>query len=172
MSGMLLIFVGLATALGCGGTTKSTPATAQAGRAAADAGAGGATSVGSVGDGGVSSIAGAEIGGPAIELDASTCATRPTSMCENLPARFFYQSFDDVPGFEQCSALIPLDGCRRLFFGFDSRGCAVWVAPGAGEQPGQSLDEMRQCLTDAFARARFPCFASATFGFYESCFIR
>lgn len=183
----MLALIAFAAASGCGRTmawTSSASATGGgAGSSSANGdggdsaptspsgGRGGATTVIGIG-GDPPSIAGADIGGPALALDASSCVTRPIAACDNLPAQYYRQSFDDVPGFEECSDFVSFDGCGKLFFLFDSEGCAVAVAPGpSGWRESEHLDPMRRCLTDKLARARFPCFASGAFGYYESCLI-
>jgi hypothetical protein len=178
----VLALIASAAASGCGRTMAWTSSTSAAGGGgdasngngngaptSPNGGRGGAlTPIGIGGDAG--GIAGADIGGPPLALDASSCVTRPIAACDNLPAHYYRQSFDDVPGFEQCSDFVSFDGCGKLFFLFDSQGCAVAIAPGpSGWQESEHLDRMRRCLTDTFARARFPCFASGAFGYYESC---
>ena len=108
-----------------------------------------------------------------IPLDTSECAARPLADCSDVQTQY-----ESNAGFERTQALAPcaahnsFDGCATLLFEFDAQGCASSVGPGAAGWPaGDHLADLRECLTTAFEGARFPCLASQTLGYFESCFV-
>ena len=65
------------------------------------------------------------------------------------------------------------DGCGVLEFAFDARGCVVAVSPGAaGWEASQHIQGLQDCLTAALGRAYWPCLASGSLRYEESCRIR
>jgi hypothetical protein len=81
--------------------------------------------------------------------------------------------FRQTPAFAGCQAFNSFDGCGTLVFTFDAEGCAVSVSPGArGWQDSQHLAGLQGCLGEALQSARFPCLASGTLRYEESCLVR
>jgi len=167
----------LALSLGCGQTdTRSGSAGGSAGRdsnAGGDAGAiGGAANAA----GGAANAAGgaANAADNGITLDTSDCVARPLGDCEGIQSQYESNAaFNGTPALAPCSSFNSFDGCGTLIFGFDARGCAISIAPGpAGWQTSAHLSELQHCLTDTFADARWPCLASSSVRYDESCFIR
>jgi hypothetical protein len=87
-----------------------------------------------------------------------------------------YQSnagFEQTPAFAECEVFNTFDHCGTLQFAFDAEGCAVSVSPGPrGWKDSQHLAGLQMCLEQAFQNARFPCLASSTLRYEESCFVR
>jgi len=162
----LSVAVAFALSLGCGHTDRRS--------AAAGMSAGGDSHL-ETADG--TSGAGGDSAGPigdAITLEASDCAARPLGDCEGVQSNYeSNEAFDETPALARCSSFNSFDGCGSLIFGFDARGCAISVAPGSGGwQSSAHLSELQHCLADTFAEARWPCLASSSVRYDESCFIR
>jgi hypothetical protein len=110
----------------------------------------------------------------AIPVDASDCADRPLSDCAGVETLYGSNGrFDDTPAFKQCGMFNSYDGCGVLEYRFDAQGCATSVAPGMGGwKYSDHLSSLQACLTQALGSARYPCLASGTLRYEESCFIR
>lgn len=78
-------------------------------------------------------------------------------------------TFDAVPELSGCGQEIPYDGCRHLRFTFDANGCLSSTAFSKSEG---DIGGLRACLTNGFSPERWPCLASKTVAFDESCLIR
>jgi hypothetical protein len=171
------LFVALTLAAsGCGRSERHEPATTEASAGAPDGSSGeGGSALGSGGMPMLTGLGGAGPDSTPVPLDPTGCETRPVSLCEGLENPYMFSrhdAFEQMPGFESCRNFASYDGCGRLVFSFDAAGCAVSVGPGpAGWRDSRHLSGLQACLTDAFELASFPCLASATFEFDESCYI-
>jgi len=173
---MLLCAVGAGG--GCGGASRS-------GAVGGGAGAtGGAEATGATGGGADAEPVGAAQAGVSavvdttsyeLELDGPPCQTRRAADCTGVVDRYSsdHATFDDAPELAACSQYVSFDGCGKLIFSFDRNGCGVSVGPGPGGwNDSGHLSLLRDCLSSAFSEARFPCLASGTLTFEESCLIR
>jgi len=109
-----------------------------------------------------------------VAIDASACASLPASDCAGVEAHYDSNgSFDATPALAECSRFNSFDGCGVLEFAFDARGCVVAVSPGAaGWKASQHIQGLQDCLTAALGRAYWPCLASGSLRYEESCRIR
>lgn len=154
----------VALSLGCGQTDR------RAGAVGASAGAHsneGSAEAGTAGSGGDA----ADTGRDAVTFDASDCAMRATAACDGVEVHYdSNDAFTGTPALAPCSSFNSFDGCGSLIFSFDARGCAVSMSPGPrGWQ--QHLSELQHCLADRFNEARWPCLASSSLRYDESCFV-
>jgi len=168
---------------GCGGESSRGGGTRRSdGTGAAGSGAsGGASSMGGTGgmtltEGEGGFVPATDAGPEAIALDGSDCGARRVASCEGISGSSYYSdhgTFDASAELAACSMWVPFDGCGELIYAFDAQGCAISVDPGPGGwQESAELSWLRDCLSAAFTTARFPCLASRSFAFYESCYIR
>ena len=154
---------------GAAGPSDAAGSSGAAGLAAVSAGAAGSSDA----MGALGGTAGAAADPAAVALSTSNCAKRRVSDCQGVENLYLSANdvFDDAPELAQCSMFNSWDGCEIIQFTFDAEGCAasvVWHNPDAREH----LSELRECLSAALQPARFPCLASGTLRYEESCFIR
>jgi hypothetical protein len=179
------VLVVVAAAAGCSGDSArkhagSGEAGAQAGETS-EPGTGGSTAVGGSASGGTAGSitpvtqncepSDAEAW---IDLDVSDCAERPEGDCTSMLCDYYSNdAFDVTPALLECGRYVSYDGCGEVTFDFDENGCATGVGPSPESWGSEDdyLGDMRECMTEVFARGRFACVASRKLSFHESCFI-